>query len=1830
MTAGYFFENINIKPRKLALLIKVFVIFLLNLSVLITLQGQGNKLYFFSLSTSDGLSQNSVSHILQDSDGIMWFATQVGVDRYDGKNFHYIKGFKKKLTEEINCLYDFDEDYVLVSTNEQLRLIEKWPQNTNDNAIIDLPIGDTLQNIIFLDKISASSQGTTLLAFTPQEITLLKQQEQELSLRKKLTFNNKLSKIQAVKCVEKNKYLFGTQDSLYILNWKGINNYEIKSLYDVNTTAIEIDTVNKYVYAGSKDLNVVRLSYQASTFKTIQDTVLTLSPKNKNIPVSDINNLLLESPDTIWVGTEKSGLYRYDFCNDQVMLCLAVAQQNNASYIASNEVLSVYRSGDNVIWVGLYALGVSLLQKGKPIFKKHYKGEYIGETRNGTDTIVHYNSYVNSILPYNKDKLLVGGKEPGVAIVDFHNDVIYNRIIAPGNPTENVLVIKQRKEDNNVYIGTHSGIYKLTPKDINSKNKGKKYQPTLFKDSVSIIEYHPGTRKWWVSLRGKDTIKVLAADFSSVDTVIVLKGEEVGIIHHVQHADSIFTMVGTIQHLYKIQNGTYKPRLCHKNTHALSILADKDSTFLWIGTDRQGILKYDFVNDTVLDSITEQGLKEEVVYAIVKDEHGYLWGTTNHGLYLIQPNSDVLKIAINHYHERDGLQSDEYNSESFASLGDSIFFFGGVKGINSLKPGNYFGQQHPHLPLVITYRYAEKENKSHYLKGLSSSASTTIKLPFKFRYLDLTPLLPYYQDPGNNQFRIRLSSDDGYKYSKDGKFTLTENNVSFNWTGVLKSKHQLYFQFRTANSGWEDIAPITIQRSHITLMNVGLFLVFFGGFILLISLFYNLWLWRRLSSFQDAINEISRLETQEEIIQKTFEHLLGYFRFQYAVFSPADYFSRTVKTTDSDYKNNKIVDPEKWAYLSQYELHENDILCQVIKKNEMVTVIGSQIVEDGFEKKGALNPDILNEFNHHQLARVYFPVIHRAYKMEGKNDANKHIKEDITLGVIEAGKRMTWINHIQNQIRFLKKWSIQENLKGRKIRLGLYADNFAQPYYRAHLKEKRKVFYEKIEQLEDKYDGHFEFIGAVLDLIIKETQAKCGNVSFRSFNYEKIGFEENDIYHGFTYTGAQQNLKKYDGINGDRKGIIEHVVETKKPYYSGKVKEDDYYIQIFDDIESELVLPMINENNFSIGVIVISSDKPNYFNQIHAYTLRKAIEKATDIYLKKKRYNTLQELTIPYNIFTASSIEIYKNAVSSLKQFFDSDYIAVWEKMPQKDKEFVLSEATTPSFKPAYEKFNYHIAYTKRNTFSKDDEIVSVQHVEDYEKKEASIYQFCKEMGFQSYVILNIIIDNKFEAFINVFSKRKIGDHEGELTIYTAKFLEQIAKKVALAIQGNKLFQSVEKISKSLLERKGEAPLNVIVKQAYELLPSSVSVVFFSKKDNTLLKVSDAVYAGEIDMDIEKDKMAHFPNWIIENGNQFIKDEQAYRIIINQVIKDFELGQGKGKNFWQRYGIKSAAAIRLSHENKHLGVMFFNYQEQKNFDQDETRSFIEAFTNLATTALLNEQYISRIEKETQKLAAQTQELKNQTKILEEETKEISFAYDRVYQKMEEMLPRATKTSYFLILQGVNHDVRNYLLKMQAKLIRLRKYISNQHQNDYDEIVKKLNDNVDNINNLLKLFDFREGTFKESIDINEVINQVVNFFRPQKSEIEFSLNLSQKIPRMVCHKASFSMVIYNIINNAIQAMEENLNQPKISIKTSFEDKMYSISIQDNGKGIDNDDIEKIFDFGFTTKDQGIGIGLYFVRKVIEDDFHGEIYPKSKKGSYTVMNIAIPEYINYLKD
>jgi signal transduction histidine kinase len=165
---------------------------------------------------------------------------------------------------------------------------------------------------------------------------------------------------------------------------------------------------------------------------------------------------------------------------------------------------------------------------------------------------------------------------------------------------------------------------------------------------------------------------------------------------------------------------------------------------------------------------------------------------------------------------------------------------------------------------------------------------------------------------------------------------------------------------------------------------------------------------------------------------------------------------------------------------------------------------------------------------------------------------------------------------------------------------------------------------------------------------------------------------------------------------------------------------------------------------------------------------------------------------------------------------------------------------------------------------------------------------------------------------------------------------------------------------------------------------------------------------------------------------------------------------------------------------------------------------------------------------------------------------------------------------------------------------------------------------DVITRLRALFSKKEFTF-ELLDLNEVTREVIalSLSDLQRNRVALQLELAEDLPTIIGDRIQLQQVILNLLRNASDAMVDVHDRPRqLLVRTEREDgDRVRVSVRDAGVGVDPRSMNKLFDAFYTTKGDGMGIGLSVSRSIIEGH-QGRLWAESNDGPGATFSFSIP--------
>jgi len=216
-----------------------------------------------------------------------------------------------------------------------------------------------------------------------------------------------------------------------------------------------------------------------------------------------------------------------------------------------------------------------------------------------------------------------------------------------------------------------------------------------------------------------------------------------------------------------------------------------------------------------------------------------------------------------------------------------------------------------------------------------------------------------------------------------------------------------------------------------------------------------------------------------------------------------------------------------------------------------------------------------------------------------------------------------------------------------------------------------------------------------------------------------------------------------------------------------------------------------------------------------------------------------------------------------------------------------------------------------------------------------------------------------------------------------------------------------------------------------------------------------------------------------------------------------------------------------------------------------------------------------------------------------------------------------------LASAIAHEIRNPLNYINLTLDHLRATFAPddpKKREKIDNLTRQLKLEVARINTRITEFLNYSRPVKlepRKLDLVEIARDALSIFEAQAvdSNVEARLDTRGEVPAVIADPESLRSALTNLIINSFQAMDGSGGKLKISLSSEDDGRNARIEVSDTGRGIAAEDISKVFEPYFSTKETGTGLGLAIVKKAV-DDHQGTISVKSKVDEGTTFVITLP--------
>jgi signal transduction histidine kinase/ligand-binding sensor domain-containing protein/DNA-binding response OmpR family regulator len=716
------------------------------------------------LDISDGLSNNSVTTIFQDSDGYMWFGTYDGLNRYDGYNFKvYRNRINDKKSLSFNTIYNIEGDSkkniwvggsngicIYNKTNATFHPVEYVFANNKPKVLNDI-IHQT--SSVSDNQVFVASQNLGLISFENGSFV-----GKHVPLK---VLGNKIS--------------IDTYDAIAIQNdkknahcWVYVRNvgvcsysYKTKNLEVVFPLSIEVKAMKR-----SSDGNLWLGTDEGLFLFNAKSGLLSENYFSNKCSVTDI---LLDKKKDLWITTDGCGIYKVIGTNKKAISSNTIKDNQ---LVKSNSVWSLYEDKSGNKWFGTLRGGISMLSNTPKYFKSiRYNANDPAE------------NFILSFCEDEKKNLWVGTDGAGLKYWNRKNNSYINYSNTLSSPFITSII---RDNNNEIWLSTWAGgVNKINPKN-NTVTHYSCYNPFTKQTEKNIwFVYKDSKANIWASATNEGSLYL----FDRFKNNFVLFDKSINNLQCLTETSDGKLWGGNYTTLFSIEKGSRKINRKVIGNPIRCIHEDKDKN-LWLGTQEGGLLLFDRKTNTFKRLTTDDGLPSNTILRLLEDKEGNLWMSTYNGVCRF----DKKMKTFRNFSVNDGLQSNQFSFNAGIKLSTGEFLFGGINGFNIFFPEAIKGfNQENNLLLTDLYVNNQpiEDNKTDLVSEWDSGKIRQVSLPYDQTTLSLEFVALDYNNADKINYAYYLEGWDeqwnfvgqarkaNYSRLPEGKYTFKVKTTNF-------------------------------------------------------------------------------------------------------------------------------------------------------------------------------------------------------------------------------------------------------------------------------------------------------------------------------------------------------------------------------------------------------------------------------------------------------------------------------------------------------------------------------------------------------------------------------------------------------------------------------------------------------------------------------------------------------------------------------------------------------------------------------------------------------------------------------------------------------------------------------------------------------------------------------------------------------------------------------------------------------------------------------------------------------------------------------------------
>jgi signal transduction histidine kinase/streptogramin lyase len=708
------------------------------------------NLKFEHFTTANGLSENFVYAVFQDSKGFLWIGTHEGLNRYDGygfKKFRHDPADSNSLPDNtINDICEDGDGNLWLATNTGLCRFD--PLQNSFKVIASHNIYAITNQVLSVgkDKIISYSVGIILTDIRSNEQVVVSCNDSSSEKFNNISYPlSKLSKDRDGN-IYVGKNLNGT-----IIIWK----LDTAAQSFVYFTSFAID---KKLSGRSLKSFFITDNGECWIHFDYDHEVLKVDLKTKMaelIFLCETNTILYDffedDEKNVWMSTDV-GLFMHESATGKLTI---LRHKNDNGSLTSNLVRAIYGDKTGVLWIGT----ANGLNKLNPV---QIKFRHI--TADDNDSIALKSNFVLGVYPEKTNE---------VRIHYFETDNSFSRWDLTNNAVSHCLWSKLRFEDwiKEIVVINHE---KLTDSIFN--NIVLSFQKLHITRNSGDIRLFIDSNKntWLIRYVALFELYDMHKDYYSgfIITDAQLHGNEIW-FGTVGDGLLCFDIPTRTLAKYKASQGVTNAI----NSNDITGFVFETNGNMWVSTMGGGLNYFDRSKKTFTHYTEADGLCNNSIYCLVKDNNNRLWLGTSKGLSCF----DISTKKFRNYFRSDGLINDEFNRYSACKLANGTILMGGMNGIDYFNPNDFMNQKNKPLVQITDFKVYNE----------SIIPGPKLTLAHNHNYITIEFAAMDFADPSNNKFQCML-------YGVDKDWVKLEHRNFINYS-LLPPGHY-HFEVKAANS----------------------------------------------------------------------------------------------------------------------------------------------------------------------------------------------------------------------------------------------------------------------------------------------------------------------------------------------------------------------------------------------------------------------------------------------------------------------------------------------------------------------------------------------------------------------------------------------------------------------------------------------------------------------------------------------------------------------------------------------------------------------------------------------------------------------------------------------------------------------------------------------------------------------------------------------------------------------------------------------------------------------------------------------------------------------